>query len=133
MKGVQILGMKGVWFTMESAIACIIIGIFLLTVTGGYIVDSRPVDVSAITFDSLHGLDDRGILRGYATSLDYDGLNSEILIAGYNHSVNICDSVGTCTGPTASGNQVWVGSYFIAGDSNYHPLEVKLFVWEEES
>ena len=58
-------------------------------------------------------------------------LDSQVDIAGYNHTVNICDQSGVCVGLEPDASDVWVGSYFIAGQSVYQPLEVKLFLWEE--
>ena len=124
--------MKGVWFTMESAIACVIMGTFILVVASGYAVDSHPVDVGGIAYDVLKGLDDRDALRDHAVALDFSGLGSEIDLAGYSHAVNICDYSGSCVGPSPNATDVWVGSYFIAGSSVYKPLEIKLFLWEVE-
>jgi len=122
--------MKGVWFTMESMIACIIIGMFVIFVSTGYVIEFQYVDASEMAYDILKGLEDRDVLRGYAIALDYEGLGSEIDITGYNHTVNICNSAGSCVGPEPDAADVWVGSYLIAGQSVYQPLEVKLFVWE---
>ena len=123
-------GMKGVWFTMESAIACMIMGMFILVVAGGYVSDSEYADASQIAYDILKGLDDRDALRSYAAALDYSGLDSEVDVPGYDHAINICDPSGSCVGPEPNATNVWVGSYFIAGPSVYQPLEIKLFLWE---
>jgi len=123
--------MKGIWFTMESAIACIIMGMFILAVTGGYAAAPQRASAAGTAQDVLKSLDDRGVLRGYAVTLDYAGLDSEIEIAGYGHAVNICSESGTCVGPEPNATDVWAGSYFIAGKSAYQPLEIKLYLWED--
>jgi len=123
--------MKGIWFTMESAIACIIMGMFILAVTGGYAAAPQRANAATIAQDVLKGLDDRDVLRGYAVNLDYAGLDSEIDVAGYNHAVNICGEAGACVGPEPNATDVWAGSYFISGKSAYQPLEIKLYLWED--
>jgi hypothetical protein len=130
--GDSMTGMKGIWFTMESAIACMIIGIFLIAIVGGSAVESGQPDMAEVANDMLKGLDDSDVLRGNAAALDFGAINSNIELPGYNHTVNICDQAGTCVGPQPDASDIWVGSYFIAGKSVYQPLEIKLFVWEEE-
>jgi hypothetical protein len=125
--------MKGVWFTMESAIACIVIGMFLIFIGGSYLSSSEQVDASRLAYDILKSLDDRGILRSDAVDKNITNLNANIEATGYNHTIIICDDAGSCAGTEPEASDVWVGSYFIAGQSIYQPLEIKLFLWEELS
>ena len=119
---------------MEAAIACIVIGMFLIFIVEGFSIDPQPMDVSESAYNILKGLDDRGALRNHAVSMDYGSINSEInkaSLAGYNHTVQVCDDVGQCAGSAPSGvDDVWVGSYFIAGKTVYRPVEIKLYLWE---
>lgn len=125
-------GMRGIWFTMESAIACMIIGVFIIAIVAGSSFESGGPDMAEVANDILRGMDDRNVLRSSAVALDYDAINSNIDVPGYNHTINICNEAGTCVGPTPDASNIWVGSYFIAGKAAYQPLEIKLFIWEEE-
>jgi len=116
--------------TLESVIASIIIVAFLVSVSRIYLIEVEPPDASATAYDILKELDDQGVLRVYAAAMDYAGLDAQVDIAGYDHIVNICDSGRSCVGPEPNGTDIWTGSYFIAGQSVYQPIDIKLYLWK---
>jgi len=120
---------KGFWFTVESIIACSIIVSFLLVAAKFYVIPAESADLSEKAYEILEGLDKQDILRNYTVSHDYSGLNSEVRLFIYNHSVQICDQAGTCYGPEPAGRNIWAATYIISGYQNYSPHEIKLYVW----
>lgn len=123
--------MRGFWYIIEAMLAGIILIGFLLALAGGYL--KLPYDdISLRSYGILHELDQQDMLRGYVSDWNYSGLNSQISLFGYNHSVQICDQSGSCAGnrPGASGaGDVWAGNYIISGDENYQPRLVRLYMW----
>jgi len=112
---------------LEAVIAGIIIIGFVAVVSRSYI--SIPQEDTALqAYQALKGLDEQGILRPYAAANDWGSLNSEVKIYSRNHTIEIC-SLSGCSGQKPHGDNVWVGSYIIAGDQSYQPLQVKLYLW----
>ena len=124
--------MKGFMLTMESVAACIIIAMLLVFITSSYAGTGREIIDEGIAYDILQSLDDRGLLRGYAESLDYGGLDS-IIETPYNHSIMICTGSGGCFGPEPPSGNVWAGSYFTAGNGAYSPREIILYIWKVQA
>jgi hypothetical protein len=120
--------MRGFWYMIEVVIAGIILIGFLLFVSGVY-ANIPEQDISIRGYSILHELDHQGVLRGYVNDGNYSGLNSQIILFGYNHSVQICDQGGNCLGNSPDADNVWVGNYMVAGDQNYNPKLVKLYMW----
>jgi hypothetical protein len=79
----------------------------------------------------LKGLDDSGLLRDYAVSNDYSGLNSRITDFRYKHTVEICDPSGDCHGEKPDADNVYVGSYLISGGNGFAPRIINLYLWRE--
>ncbi len=125
--------MKGFMMTVEAVVACMIIALFLIYMATGSTVSSADIADRGLAYDVLESLDQRGVLRGYAESLDYTGLDAEIDLPQYNHSVAICVPGGSCYGNATGEGDVWSGSYFIAGKGSYSPREVRLFIWRHEA
>jgi uncharacterized membrane-anchored protein len=121
--------MKGFWYIVEAVLAAIIILGFLLAISGKYIDQGSVSDVSLKGYSILKSLDERDVLRNYTVNLDYNGLNSEIRLFTYNHSIQICDFSGSCVGERPNITDLWVASYIISGDSQYQPYEVKLYIY----
>ena len=121
---------RGSIFTLESVVACIIIAGFLIFLARSYVSEHENVDASRLAYDALRALDDRNMLRAYAMADDFASINSEISIPEYNHSVKICGTGGACSGPDPDADNIWTGSYFIAGGGVYSPREVRLYLWE---
>ncbi len=120
--------MRGFWYMIEAVLAGIILLGFLIMLTSGYVSVPRE-DMSLKGYGILHELDQQGILRAYAVTGNYSGLNSRIRLFGYNHSVQICNQMGSCLGSMPNAENVWVGNYAIAGEDQYNPKLVKLYVW----
>jgi len=119
--------MRGYIFMLESVFAVLILVGFLFYIGHIYLQPS-VVDHSFVSV--LPDLDQKGLLRGYVYSADLEGLEGEITLYGFNHSVQICDSSG-CTGQAPQKDVVRVSSYFLSGEDSYEPKEVKLYAWEE--
>jgi hypothetical protein len=121
--------MRGFWYTLEAAMGVTIILSFLFLLATNLNVQKVPEDLEIKAQELLKDLDDKGLLRSYAVAKNWSGLNSQINYYSHNHTVQICDSEGTCVGSVPEGSNVWVGSYIIAGDSGYNPLVVKLYLY----
>jgi hypothetical protein len=119
--------MRGFWYMLEAVIAGIIMIGFVAAVSTSYINPSQE-DFSLQAYQSLKGLDDQGILRPYAAAGDWGYLNSQVMIYGRNHTIEICSPSG-CQGGKPEGQNVWAGSYIISGDQSYQPMQVKLYLW----
>ena len=119
--------MRGFVFMVESVLAGILLVGFMLFLADSY-TQARPYepDFSGV----LPELDSQGLLRGYAYSGDTSGLEAEISLPGYSHSVQFCDSAGICMGQVPNEREVRVSSFFLAGETDLEPMEVKLFVWQ---
>lgn len=120
--------MRGYVFMLESVFAGIILVGFMLYL-GGTHSASHAVPERDFTH-VLPELDQKGLLRGYVYSGDIQGLESEIYIPGYSHSVQLCDPSGSCAGDGPAGDNIWASSCLLSGEDSYEPMEVKLYVWE---
>ncbi len=123
--------MRGFWYLVEALIGGIVLMAFLVTIGSVYLFSTPSPDINARAYVILHNLDRQDLLRNYTVALDYNGLNSQIDIAAYNHSIQICDTGGTCAGQAPSADNVWTGGYIISGYNSYEPYEVKLYLWED--
>jgi len=127
----KIISMQGFWRMIEAVVAGMFLISFVLIITNGNYLLREPIkDLDSKAYHILKQLDERGTLRSNVITLNYTGINSQISFYGFNHSVEICDHSGRCVGerPSQKAN-VWVGNYFIAGDENYDPYNVKLYLW----
>jgi hypothetical protein len=123
--------MRGFWYVLEAIIAGTILISFLIILGRALMAAPADVSVNEKPFNVLEGLDNRGLLRNYTMAGDAEGLNSEVSIFSYNHSVQICNASGNCSGTPPAAGTVWTGSYLVAGDGNYTPREVKLYLWND--
>ena len=128
--------MRGFWYTVEAIIAGLLIITFLTILGTINLTQPQQGDPQVLVLKTLRDLDDRGLLRGYAANNNYAGLNNAVAIAAYNHTIQICDFNSGCAGIVPTARNVWVGSYFIAGDDLvsgngvFAPREVRLFLWQ---
>jgi len=120
--------MRGVWYILEAIISIILILTFLLVIRNTALIAPQQ-DVSLTGYSLLRGLDDRGLLRNYTVNGDYEAINSSIRYYVYNHTVEICDYSGSCSGMKPNTTNVYVSSYIISGDNEYNPYEVKLYLY----
>jgi hypothetical protein len=121
--------MRGFWHTVEAVIAITIIITFVTTITGGTTRIQTSEDIEIKAYKILKNLDEKGLLRSYAINDDYSGLNSQVELYMYNHSVEICRSVNQCVGEKPDTSDVWVGNYIISGDEEYAPRIIKLYLY----
>ena len=119
--------MRGFWHTLDAVIACMLMMGFIVAI--GRVGMVPPEDLGTKAYVVLKGLDDQGILRNYTVNLDTDGLDTEVGIYSYNHSVRICDHSGSCTGTIPEALNVYTGDYIIAGKDTYQPHTVRLYIW----
>ena len=124
--------MKGQWRTMESVMAGIIILMFVAVLTSTDIQMSSPATVQG--YRALDAVYEKGVLRAYAAAMDISSINSEIAATGYmfgyNHSVTICNE-SACTGAVPDSENVWASSLLLAGDGQYEPMEVIIYVFRD--
>lgn len=122
--------MKGYMFTLESGLACIVIVSFIVFLAKIHAADTGAPDPASLAYEELRALDASGMLRPYALSSDYSGLNSRVQIRSYNHSIKICGVGGACQGPDPAAPDIWTASYLVAGSGQYKPMEVRLYLWK---
>jgi hypothetical protein len=116
---------------LEALLAGIILIVFLAGLKTYYFSATPQEEASMEAFMILKELDGSGLLRNHAIANDYQGLNSEIMLYNYNHSVEICNSQGTCFGEKPFSDNIWVGSYFISGSTGFSPRTVNLYLWRD--
>lgn len=88
-----------------------------------------PVDHTILAYRALHELDAQGQLKTAAVAGDYQAITNLVSIPSLNHTVEICTR-SSCSGVQPDAPNIWVGTYFIAGEGTYNPREVKLYVFE---
>ncbi len=124
--------MKGQWRTIESVMAGIIILMFVAVLTSTGIQVSSSATVQG--YRALDAVYEKGVLRAYAAAMDISSINSEIAATGYmfgyNHSVTICNE-SACTGAVPDSENVWASSLLLAGDGQYEPMEVIIYVFRD--
>jgi hypothetical protein len=120
--------MKGFWRTVESVFAVVLLMMFLLTI-GGVTFAAEETDLSPLGYEMLRELDLEGGLREKVVSKDYEAIESEIQIPGYNRSVSICGYGGECGGEYPDSQNVMVSTYLVSGYREYQPFEVRLYIW----
>ncbi len=121
--------MKGFWRMVESIAAVSILMVFMLSLSIQYIREPVEPVIKVRGYEILENMDNRGELREYTVSRNASGLSPEIEIGGYNHSVEICDSSGSCNGTYPDAENVWLSIYLVSGSEGYDPSEVKLYIW----
>jgi len=121
--------MRGFWHTIETVLITTIVITFLMTVGAKYASVIQPENLAEKGYIILENLDNRGELRNYTVALDYNGLNSQIPIYVYNHSIQICDYTGTCTGTRPNAINIWTANYIISGENVYQPFTIKLYIF----
>jgi hypothetical protein len=120
--------LRGFWYMLEAVIAGVIIFGFLAVIGQTYIIPQQG-DFTLQAYQSLKSLDEQGILRPYAAAGDWGGLNNQVRVYSRNHTIEICDSSGSCAGQKPQGANVWAGNYIISGDQTYQPYLIKLYLW----
>ncbi len=122
--------MKGQWKTMEAVVSGIVM---LMFVAGLFAAHSQTLSAPPVKgWDALSAVNDRGLLRGYAQSLDTAAIEREAgntgYLSGYNYTVAICNAT-SCDGSAPSADQVFASSFIVAGDDSYAPAEVILYAY----
>jgi len=122
--------MKGAWKTVESIIAGVIILLFVAALGATNLQVSPRVPVQG--YRALDALYEKGTLRAYAAAMDCSAIDSLVsgtgYLHGYDHSVQVCDEQDSCCGEIPSKENVWVSSIVLAGDEEYGPVEVILYI-----
>ncbi|MBN2042256.1 MAG: hypothetical protein JW754_00455 [Candidatus Aenigmarchaeota archaeon] len=122
-------GRKGFWRMFESIVAVSILMVFVLSLSIQYVREPAEPIMKIRGYEILENMDKNDKLRGYVMAGDSDGINSAIVIGGYNHSIEICDYSGTCNGTYPDAENIWLSVYYVAGENTYDPREVKLYIW----
>lgn len=121
--------MKAYARMLEAVIAIFLIYTFLMILSSGQVKEDRPEDLELKAYELLEGLDEQGVLRGYAASNDYNSIDAALEYRAHNHTVNVCEPDGSCHGSVPNETEVWVGSYIVAGQDSYNPKLVKLYIY----
>jgi hypothetical protein len=118
--------MRGMIFIIESVIAGIILIAFLSLIP--VLRANLPITENP-GWEILEQIDSQGRLRNWTISQDVAGLNSQIEIQYWNHSIQICN-ITTCVGDVPNVSQLLISTRFIAGEENYSPHIVRLILWK---
>ena len=119
---------KGMWRMVESVFAVLLILLFLAAAGSVYFTAPDENGLAAAGYQLLKEMDSMGVLRPYAAAGDYAAINAGVQMPAYNHSVQICNLGGACSGEYPASDNIVVSSYVIAGSETYAPLEVRLYV-----
>jgi len=118
--------MRGFVYMLESVFAGLILVGFMLYLAGGHSQGTTGPDFSNI----LPELEQQGILRPLVYSGDLQAIEDMISLPRFSHSVQVCDTTGSCNGQVPSGTIVKVSSIILAGENSLEPREVKLYAWQ---
>ncbi|MFH1294323.1 MAG: hypothetical protein ABIH90_00075 [Candidatus Aenigmatarchaeota archaeon] len=121
--------MKGFARMLEAVLAVLLIFTFLIILSSGRVKEDRPEDLNVKAYEILADLNEKGVLGPYASANDAHSINMSISYDAHNHTANVCEPDGSCHGPEPDSNDVWVGSYLVAGDNSYNPKLVKLYIY----
>jgi len=119
--------MRGFWYIIESVLVSLMVISFLLFIGSFYSGNIGSENLAEKGHNILQSLDERGELRNHTVALDNGGLNELIPVYSYNHTVQICDYSGSCTGQRPNATRIWTASYIISGDDRYQPFEIRLY------
>jgi hypothetical protein len=126
--------MKGAWKTVESIIAGVIILLFVAALGATQLQSSPQAPVQG--YRVLDAIYEKGALRAYAADMNCSAVDTLVsdtgYMVGYGHNVQVCDEGGSCCGSVPSKENVWVSTLMIAGDEEYEPVEVILYVYRFE-
>ena len=124
--------MKGQWKTMEAVMAGIVILVFVAGLSSIHTQQATPVPAHGQR--ALFSVYEKGDLRSHAAAYDLAAIDAEVsatgYLAGYNHSVAICNAT-TCVGSPPDKEQVWASSVLLSGDQQYQPAEVILYIFRD--
>jgi hypothetical protein len=125
--------MRGAWRTVESVIAGVVILMFVAAL-GATTLQATPT-VPVQGYRALGAVYEKGELRAHAAGMNCSAIESLVsgtgYLHGYGHSVQVCDAQGTCCGQVPEEENVWVSSVILAGDDEYDPAEVVLYIFRE--
>ena len=113
---------------LESVLAGLLLVGFMLFLAHGQNTSGSD-DIEGFGW-MLPELDHKGLLRGYVYSGDLSGLEDEIVIYGFEDSIQVCRPGGSCSGTIPNEDNVWVSSYFLSGDTSFQAREVRLYAWK---
>ena len=123
--------MKGQWKTLEAIIAGVVILLFLAALNS--VSTSSLSEAPPHGYRALQSLDEKGTLRGPVYDDDAATVSSLIdstgYLTGFNHTVQICDEAGSCSGSRPSDADVWTYRLILSGEDVYEPKEVVLYVF----
>ncbi len=123
--------MKGAWKTVEAVMAGMTILLFAAAL-GATSLQSSP-HVPAQSFRVLESIFDDARLRHHAADMNCSAIESMIsetgYLSGYGHVIQVCDGQGACCGQAPSVENVWASTIVLAGDEQYEPSEVTLYVY----
>ena len=122
--------MKGQWKTVEAILGGVIILMFVAAIgaTNVQVTPHAPVE----GYRTLGALYEKPGLRELAAAQDCAAIESLVsgtgYLIGYEHSVQVCDTSGSCCGQAPDKENVFVSSLLLAGDEAYDPVEVILYI-----
>ncbi len=118
--------MRGIVFIIEAVIAGLLLLSFIALIPS--LMFKQPT-LENPGWQLLQGLDSQGRLRNWTVAEDPIGLNAQIDIPYWNHSVQICNQTA-CVGSVPNATQLLTSVRFVAGEHNYSPHIVRLFLWK---
>lgn len=120
--------MKGFARTLEAVISVILIYTFLVILTAPESTEAAPEDLTGMAYELLGSLDSTS-LRAYASEDNFTAINDSIEFDAKNHTINVCNPDGDCTGPEPDADEIWSAFKLVAGNGEYEPKLVKLYLY----
>ena len=122
--------MKGFIQTLEQTLGSILILTMLITLFNPSFSTSHS-QLSNVGFNCLKDLDNQGPLRNYAANNMTTNLNTSLqqCLSAFNYDFKICSSPLDCSTNLPTNKDIFLSSYFIAGDTAYKPTLINLWVW----
>ncbi len=119
---------KGYTQTLEQVLGSVLVLTILIT-----LFTPRPttnLQLSALGFNCMKDLDNKGLLRYYAVNNLINDLNNSFqsCLAAFNYDFKVCFTTD-CNGSLPTNKDIFLSSYFIAGDSDFKPRLINLWVW----
>jgi len=122
--------MKGAIHTLEAILGSVLILVGIIMIFPN---QQSEKGFSNIGYSCLNYLDQKGLLRQYATSDDTDFNNSlkSCLPSTLDFKYKVCESTD-CKDTTIPYNKtVYLSSYLIAGENTFNKRIINLWIWSK--
>ena len=120
---------KGYIQTLEQVLGSVLVLTILITLFNPSS-STTNLQLSSLGFNCMKELDNKGLLRYYAVNNLTTDLNNSLqpCLSAFNYDFNICSST-TCSSALPANKDIYLSSYFIAGENSFQPRLINLWIW----